>query len=206
MFVELLEKLRCLNTHEDSPLVVTTAVTVARHIREGMLGCPVCHAEYLIHDGVVDFGGSVPVPALEQGFFTADRTTKIAAMLALDERGGVFVLDCVSSLLTSDLMSYSADAQFIAISGYDEVNGAGALLRSDTLPLARGSVRGIVLDRSDAKMMRSAVSALALGGRLVAPADADAPAGISVLARDSEYWVGERERSPDVSALRRAAR
>lgn len=204
MFVELLDKLRCLNTHEDSPLVVTTAVTVARHIREGMLGCPVCHAEYLIHDGVVDFGGSVPVPSLGPEFFTSDRTTKIAAMLALDARGGVFVLDWLSSLFTSDLLNYSEDSQFIAISGYDEVNGAGAILRSDTIPLARGSIRGIVLDRSDTKMMRSAVAALAPGGRLVAPSDAAEPDGISVLARDDEYWVGERELSPEVSTLRRA--
>ena len=206
MFVELLDKLRCLNAHEDSPLVVTTAVTFERHIREGLLGCPVCLAEYSIHNGVVDYGGTVPVPALSMDYFSEERATKLAAMLALDERGGFYVLDCMSSLFTADLAAFSPDAQFIAISGYAEVSGARGILRCDTLPLARASARGIALDRSEQAMIHSAVLALAPGGRLVAPANADEPDGIVMLARDDEHWVGVRDATPQLVGLERARR
>ncbi len=207
MHVELLDKLRCLNAHEDSHLVVTTAVTVRRHIREGLLGCPVCKAEYPIHEGVVDYGfNDLPLLELSQEFFSEERVTKLAAMLALDERGGLYILDCVSSLLTSGIAKYSPDSQFIVLSAHQAISGAGAILRSETLPLAPGCARGIVLDRSSASLLRSAILALAPGGRLVAPVETNKPAGITILARDDEYWVGERELSPVISELRRAPR
>ena len=51
MFVELIEALRCPRDHAESPLVVTASRTDARHIMDGWLGCPVCHAEFQIRNG-----------------------------------------------------------------------------------------------------------------------------------------------------------
>ena len=53
-------------------------------------------------------------------------------------------------------------------------------------------------------MLKSAVLAMAPGGRLVAPAEASEPEGITILARDTEHWVGEKFFVPEISELRRA--
>ena len=55
MFVELIELLRCPRPHEEAQLVASASRTEARHIVEGLLGCPVCGAEFRIVNGVVVF-------------------------------------------------------------------------------------------------------------------------------------------------------
>src|SRR5829696_1093046 len=55
MFIELVDTLRCPNPHEESWLVVSATTLEARHIREGVLGCPVCRAEYPVRGGIADF-------------------------------------------------------------------------------------------------------------------------------------------------------
>ena len=65
MFVELIDKLRCLDSHVDRCLVASATHTVDRHILEGTLGCPVCGAEYAIHEGAVWYGGSERHPAAD---------------------------------------------------------------------------------------------------------------------------------------------
>ena len=45
---------------------------------------------------------------------------------------------------------------------------------------------------------------LAPGGRLVAPADAPVPNGVTELARDERQWVAERDAVPALAELRRA--
>ena len=55
MFVEIVDALRCPRSHEESWLVLAARRTEDRHVLEGTLGCPVCRAEYPIHDGIADF-------------------------------------------------------------------------------------------------------------------------------------------------------
>jgi uncharacterized protein YbaR (Trm112 family) len=208
MFVELLEKLRCPNLHDDSPLVATASRTVDRHIIEGTLGCPVCHAEYPVHDGAVEIGERVPVWPPSAGAPSPEKMIRLGALLGLDERGGLYVLDFVSALFISELAELSPASQFIALSGSSEVAGAAMVIRGrgPVLPLAKGSARGIALDTTTPALLDSAVQVLATGGRLVAPADAIVPDGIELLARDDSGWVGERAAVPVLSAIARAPR
>lgn len=207
MFVELLEKLRCPNDHEPSPLIATASRTVDRHIVEGTLGCPVCHTEFSIHEGTVQLGGAVTTPTPAEDALSSERMLRVGALLGLDERGGLYVLDGISAHLIDDLSELSSQSRFIALSSA-EVRGASGVIvgHGDRIPLAEGCVRGIVLDFATPALLVSAVRALAPGGRLVAPANAGVPAGINVLARDEANWVGEREAVPVVSAIRRAPR
>jgi uncharacterized protein YbaR (Trm112 family) len=208
MFVELLEKLRCPLSHADSPLVATSSHTVDRHIISGTLGCPICHAEYPIENGAVDFGGSMPRPALSPDALTEDKALRAGALLGLDERGGLYVLDVIGSHFIQSLLEMSPNSQFIALTANAQMEGAGIVIRSigDALPLAKGCARGIALDRATPGLLNSAVQVLASGGRLVAPAAAPVPDGISVLASDSEQWVGEREAMPALSSIGRVRR
>jgi uncharacterized protein YbaR (Trm112 family) len=211
VFVELLEKLRCPNPHEPSPLVATAALTVDRHIIEGRLGCPVCHAEFRIHEGALELGGEAPAPPAPQvagGAAAHETMLRVGALLGLDERGGVFVLDLVGSHFIRELAELAPTAQFVALATTAGVAGANAVFLGcgDVIPLTNGCARGIALDRATPALLRSAVQLLAPGGRLIAPAHTAVPDGVTVLARDAEQWVGEREEAPVLSAIRRAPR
>lgn len=206
MFVELLEKLRCPNEHESSPLIATASRTENRHIIEGTLGCPVCHAEFAIEDGALQLGGSFVVPTLTADAFSDERMLRTGALLGLDERGGLYVLDCVSAYFAAALRERFPASTFIALASDPDVEGASGVImgHGDRIPLAEGCLRGIALDVPSDALLRSAVTALAPGGRLVAPAGVAVPRGIAELARDRHQWVGEREAVPVVSELRRA--
>jgi uncharacterized protein YbaR (Trm112 family) len=208
MFVELLDKLRCPNAHEDSPLVATASRTVDRHIVEGTLGCPVCRAEYPVHGGAVELGGAARVAAPRAAERPDEATLRLGALLGLDARGGVYVLASGSACLLPGLAELSPLSQFIAISDDAGIDGAAVVIHGcgAVLPLAKGCARGIALDDTTPESLRSAIDALAPGGRLVAPAGAAVPDGIELLARDDAQWVGERVAVPVLSALRRAPR
>ncbi|MGH7654971.1 MAG: Trm112 family protein [Gemmatimonadaceae bacterium] len=208
MFVELLEKLRCPNDHEPSPLIATASRTVDRHIVEGTLGCPVCHAEFPVSEGVVRLGESFIAPMITADVLSRDRMLRVGALLGLDDRGGLYLLDCISAYFIEELAELSPQSRFIALSGTADFLGASGVIagHGDRIPLAESCVRGIVLDLATPALLGSAVKALAPGGRLVAPATADVPEGIEILARDEANWVGEREAMPALSKLHRAPR
>ncbi|HEY2850289.1 MAG TPA: hypothetical protein VGI97_10450 [Gemmatimonadaceae bacterium] len=208
MFVELLEKLRCPNDHELSPLIATASKTVNRHILEGTLGCPVCHAEFRVHEGAVELGGSSTVRAPIKADLSDERMMRIGALLGLDERGGLYVLDAISLHFARAFIERSPSSHFIALATEPDVDGASGVLvgHGETIPLAPGCVRGIALDFPTPKLLRAAVQALAAGGRLVAPAGANVPDGVTELARDDDEWVAERDAVPALLDLRRAGR
>jgi uncharacterized protein YbaR (Trm112 family) len=206
MFVELLDALRCPNQHEDFALVASSSRTVDRRIIEGVLGCPACGAEYPIHDGAVRFAGDFVHPSVVTLAPDDEATVRLAALLGLDERGGIYVLDYDSARFTRGLAELAPAARFIVVSGAGAIEGAAVVLRGrgTVLPLAKGCARGIALDDDSADLLRSARWALTPGGRLVAPAAAHVPEGIKLLAKDDRQWVGEREAVLVLSALRRA--
>lgn len=209
MNIELIDRLRCPAVHEDSWLVAAATRTVDRRIVEGTLGCPVCGAEYAIRAGAVWFGGADAPAVASMAGAGADAPIRLAAMLGLDERGGVYVLDGSWGALLSGLAIAFPDAHFVLLATRDAA-GAGAVLRGtgEGIPLAAGSARGVALERASSALAQAATAALAPKGRLVAPAVSGVPAAFTVLARDNAWWVGERASAAPVSALvtpRRAA-
>jgi len=207
MFVELLEKLRCPHEHEENALVTTTAVTHARYVIEGTLGCSVCLAEFRVHQGMLEMPGSFPVPMLRPETFSPEQTIRRAAQLGLDERGGLYLVDGIGRYFTKSFHEISPNSQFIALSVMDRVDDAVMSIRGrpNVLPFAKGSLRGVAFDfEVSAALMRSAVEALAPGGRLVTDAGLKVPDGIELIARDRDQWVGERIATPVLNEIRRA--
>lgn len=195
MFIELVDALRCPVPHEESWLVAASVQMQARHFVEGTLGCPVCGANYPIHDGVVDFRrGAAPLPA-RQPRGDAERAMRLAALLGLDDAQGFAVL----------LGQWGADAAALAtlvelplllVDPPDGVTGETGIsvIRCDgPLPLAAGAARAMAIDVGDAARVASAVRATRARGRILAPAALEVPNEVRELARDQTLWVGERE-------------
>jgi uncharacterized protein YbaR (Trm112 family) len=55
MHIELTEMLRCPEPHREEMLVLSTGEIRDRMVFSGLVGCPVCHKEYPISRGVVNF-------------------------------------------------------------------------------------------------------------------------------------------------------
>jgi uncharacterized protein YbaR (Trm112 family) len=197
MFIELVDSLRCPHVHADSWLVLSTERMDGRNVMEGVLGCPVCRAEFPILGGIADLrtepsaveaaGAGRPADA-EQGL-------RLAAFLSLTEAHG-FALLAGRWTRHAPAVQAVSEVHLLLVNPEPGVAiGAGTSgLRIDArLPLAIGSARGAALDAAHAALAGDAAQAVSAGGRLVAPLAVDVPAGVTELVRDASVWVGERE-------------
>ena len=194
MFIELVDALRCPVPHEESWLVAAAVRMEARHIVEGTLGCPVCAAEYPIHDGVVDFrragGALVPATVVDD----PEQAMRMAALLNLADAQGFAVLlgawgahaHQLASIVETPLVLVDPPAGIVGAPGV-------SVLRCDgELPLAVGAARAMAIDDGSAARVSSAVRATRAKGRVVAPVSVTVPEDVTELARDETMWVGER--------------
>ena len=208
MFVELIDVLRCPAPHEESWLVSLATRTVDRHVIEGTVGCPVCGAEYEVRNGAVWFPGAVvaSAPAGPPGAVPAampghDDVVRLAALLGADDRPALYLLFGSWSAYAAPLLEVTPLARILLVSPPGIEPGMSAIHGTDTrIPIAARAARGIVLERWSPALLTAAVDALCVHGRLVAPADAPVPDGITVLGRDDRQWVGECDATPHFSA------
>lgn len=206
MFIELLDVLRCTVDHPQIPLVATISTRDDRLVRDGVLGCPTCRSEYLIRDGIALFAAGDSVQEREgTGGYSADGALRAGAFLG--------AADGVTVALVGRWARYAHElSQLVAMRAYavnaDEPVGeserVGELRSGRKLPFADGSLRGIAIDEPGWSVADLAVAArsLSASGRMVAPADAPVPDEIEEIARDAEFWVGEK-RGPLVALHRR---
>lgn len=211
MFIELVDHLRCPRPHEETWLVVSADRTEGRDIVEGTLGCPICHAEYPIHRGVVGFGrperSARPAPGAVAPVSDPAPAMRLAALLDLSDAAGFALLagswarhaHVIRDIVASHLVLLNPAPPI------DARGGLSVLEAPDAIPLAEASCRGVALDAAHADPARTtaAVRLLRPRGRLVAPAATPLPPGVSELARDAELWVAERDVAPQVVVLRR---
>jgi len=207
MFIELIDALRCPRRHEESWLVLAAARIEARHVRDGTLGCPVCHAEYPIHDGIADFRlADVGTHALGDARRdarpnVAERMSAedLAAMLSLGDALGFAVLIGDWARLADGLLELGNAPPLLLVDppeGIVMVPGLSGLLAGPALPLAAGAARAVAVDSTDEARLASAANSTRAAGRIVAPARARVPVGVRELVRDDALWVGERDAPP----------
>ncbi|MBC7788398.1 MAG: Trm112 family protein [Anaerolineae bacterium] len=211
MHVDLLEFLSCVRPHEPSWLVASVDLIEERDIVSGRLGCPTCGTEYLIGDGVADFRidaahrmGSGPpgfhdaTNANPQG--NSDLALRAAALLDLTTPGGFVLLAGSWSVAGFELVALLDGVHALVLnpathvaSGY----GVSVVLSSNGVPVREGTSRGAALDamHSTPEWIARTAAAVRAHGRIVAPADAQIPPELSLLARDSRNWVAETTRA-----------
>lgn len=205
MFIELVESLRCVRAHEQSWLVAAINVMRDRSIISGSLGCPVCSAEYPIVAGVADFSGGLPIPEFPGSDYTDDEVAmRAGAFLGLGDSSGTVVLmgDWARGAASLTTVAQVRAICVNARSGIAESEKIALVRAGEVLPLGAGACTGIALDRPIG--LATAVRSLQPGGRLVAPAGVEAPSGVSILASDESYWVGEK--APELTPLGKARR
>lgn len=208
MFIELVELLRCIRAHDESWLVASIGEMRDRSIRTGILGCPVCGAEYPVRDGIVDFTGGAPQrPANAPELSGEEMAMRAGGFLNLGEGGGVVVLGGAWASASRELTE-RVDARVIAVNataGVQDSAAIGIVLASDVIPLAKGSCAGVALDETfNHSAILSAQRVLRPRGRLVGPSSVLPPSGVVLIAEDEKLWVAEKP--PEITNLRRGNR
>lgn len=208
MWLDLIDSLRCPNDHEETPLVCVAHEARDRDLEAGVLGCPVCRAEFTVRDGVARFGdapGDAPAAAADATVDDA-LVLRLAALLDLSAPGGVVAFSAgvaAAAPQVAERMEVHAIVVNVAASQPGTVS---ALCGVQTLPLASGSLRGAVLDESAAPLLASAARAVRVGGRLIAPSAWAIPEDYRQLARDERQWVAEHESARSRPVALRVAR
>jgi uncharacterized protein YbaR (Trm112 family) len=195
MFIELVDLLRCPRPHDETWLVASSERMDGRDIVQGVLGCPICRAEYPIENGVALFGGSTH-EALEPRRSNLEPEA-LAAFLGLTDSSGVAVLVGGSGHHGRALHELTGVQLLLANppNGIEMGNGLSGLTlpASGVLPLATRSVRGVALDHSATPELADSVArALRPNGRLLIPTALALPDGLTPLARDESFAVAER--------------
>lgn len=200
MYIPLVDILRCPRSHDETWLVASIERTEARDIIDGVLGCPICSAEYPVRDGVVDFGAAgAPAPYVAPD---EESAVRIAAALDLTDARSVALLEGAWGAHAPLIRSISP-AQLLLVNPPDGVpSGDGiSIVRGQVAPVAAGAASAAALDAvGNGEMVSSVVRAVRGGGRLLGPAGAPIPDGFTELARDAEVWVAGLAPGASVSA------
>ena len=231
MHLELVELLRCPKAHAPSVLVASADVIFNRSVTEGLLGCPECYSEYAIRGGVTHFVTREPTPGVlesppdranrEETLDTLSAATRLAAQLGLSEGRSVFALvgydittiAAMSEIVAARVLLFNPAQLDANASLTEQLQNAslrapvGVVTFGDTLPVVPAKFDGIAVRTAYASpsILAQAANALRSGGRLVADARTQLPAGVRELVRDEHVWVAERESvaSVPISIVRR---
>lgn len=206
MFIELIDVLRCPNAHEESWLVLASGRIEGRDVMEGVLGCPVCEAEYPITDGVVRFARESRSHAVASTS-SEEEALRLAALLDLANPKGYAIITGTLGSHASYLQALT-DVQFLLVNpppGIEMGSGvSGLTIDPDwtTLPLALSSARAIALDDSATPaQLLAALRVVRSSGRVLAPITLSLSDGLCELARDERQWLAERRAAPRESAI-----
>lgn len=208
MHIELTEMLRCPEAHREEMLVLSTGEIRDRMVFSGLVGCPVCHKEYPISRGVVNFRrskervaqeSSGPRPAYQppSPLPSAD-AARLQALLELSGPGGYVVLVGSAARQAERLGELMAGIHFVGINpppDLEERSSLSLLYASEKVPLRTAVARGVVVgaDLATSPWLVEAHRVLLRGRRFVVEnEEPELPIGLVKLASENGLWVGEK--------------
>ena len=198
MFLPLIDRLRCLNAHEDTWLVASIDRAEERDVLEGTLGCPVCSAEYRIREGVVWFGEA---PVAEDETPSSAEALRLAAALDLTDARMTAILHGSWGAHAAILRGLTPAHVLLVNPPTSVTSGDGiSIVRAPVAPVAAAWADAAALDRADGAMAESIRATLRGGGRLLARADVPVLPGFNELARDADVWVARLEAGAEAGA------
>lgn len=205
MLLELTEMLRCPHAHEEAYVVCVPIAAEGRDVRRGVVGCPVCQAEFQVTDGVLVLDDSRRVgQSVSESAFTYPLTDlptydseALEAFLHLEGRGGYVVLAGSAARHAGALAARLDGIHVVAVNpppGTVTTGAVSVVLAPQGLPLKTQSMRAVALGRDHAgpHWLDEAVRVLLPGLRLVVERETAEPAGATVLARGGGVLVAEK--------------
>jgi uncharacterized protein YbaR (Trm112 family) len=216
VLLELTEVLRCPRDHEESFVVCVSYAAEGRHVVRGIVGCPHCHAEFPIRDGVLDYsegtegtGGTEGTKGTEGGgtLRPYDHTPvrphdgpltpeALATFLDLRGPGGYVVLVGAAGRLAAGLTALAPGVHVVVVDGPpgERAPECSYVSCRDRIPLKASQARAVVLgaDRAAAPWPTEASRVLLRGLRVVVEDERASPEGISELARGAGVFVGTK--------------
>jgi uncharacterized protein YbaR (Trm112 family) len=195
MFIELTDHLRCPVSHDEQFLVLLPHRMEGRSVREGQLGCPVCHRIFTLVDGVLDVGDA---PVVEDASSALDAES-LSTLVGLSGPGGYLVLVGPPAAAWQEVARLNPGVGLVAVNPPSGVADQEALsvLRSGRLPLKSHSMRGVVLGRpfaTDPAWVSEAARVLLPGLRVVGESADPGTDSIDLMASAGGVWVGTRRR------------
>ncbi|MCC6243140.1 MAG: hypothetical protein IT353_09880 [Gemmatimonadaceae bacterium] len=201
MRVELAEILRCPEPHEAAALIALASAREHGVLTSGVLGCPLCGAEYSLEGGAVSFLRSRETPTsvpldVDASHESDELSMRVAALLQLD----YVALPVVHAALmgtyarSARALAQLSSVHIVAINAHaSDFQHVDALWLGHELRLPFGddALVAAAVDASHASYLADAVRVVRPGGRVIAPVTLPAPAGCRELARDDREWVAE---------------
>jgi uncharacterized protein YbaR (Trm112 family) len=210
MHIELTEMLRCPEAHREEMLVLSTGEVRDRMVRSGVVGCPVCHKEYPIARGIVNFrrskervlntessGPRTAVYTPPSPLPSAD-ASNLQALLELSGPGGYVVLVGSAVRQAERLASLLEGIHFVGINPPVEMEERAMLsllYANEKIPLRTAMARGVVVgaDLATSPWLVEAHRVLLRGRRFVVEnEEPELPIGLVRLAAENGLWVGEK--------------
>lgn len=197
MFIELSEFLRCPEPHQDTFCVVAPERMAGRFIVRGMVGCPICHREYPIEEGVVEFGAGGVGGAVKAVESVEADAEAVWALLGITGPGGFVVLVGSAARLAAELAARMEGVHVVAVNGPPDPPPSRAISRlrhPHRIPLRDAMARGLVLGAESVSepWVKEGTRVLLPGLRLVAIASSLSAPGLERLAAGDGLWVGQK--------------
>ena len=200
MRVDVIELLRCPRPHAQSPLITVADRRDGDNLLDATLGCVVCGAEYMLRDGVAQFGGGFASAASSPPSDTPADPLRLAALLGLSDvttRGAL----CGALASACDAIEAMTGARCVAINPIAGSTSSSASSPSDAIvldlhaliPLPNASLQGLAVDAAHQALLADATRVVRRGGRVVGPVSVAIPEGCRELVRDDAEWVAEVE-------------
>jgi hypothetical protein len=195
MFIELTDHLRCPADHAEQFLVLLPYRMEGRSVREGQLGCPVCHRTFTLVDGVLDVGGA---PTVEDTPSALDAES-LSTLVGLGGPGGYLALVGAPAAAWREMAELNPGVGLVAVNPPAGVADQATLsvVRGSRLPLKSHSMRGVVLGRpyaADPVWVGEAARVLLPGLRVVGESADPGTDSIDLMASAGGVWVGTRRR------------
>lgn len=209
MHIELTEMLRCPEAHREEMLVLSTGEVRDRMVRSGLIGCPVCHKEYPIARGIVNFrrsrervsnessGPRAAVYTPPSPLPSAD-AANLQALLELSGPGGYVVLIGSAVRQAPRLSTLMEGIHFVGVNApleMEEQPMLSLLYANEKVPLRTAVARGVVVgaDIATSPWLVEAHRVLLRGRRFVVEnEEPELPIGLVKLAAENGLWVGEK--------------
>ncbi|HET9603157.1 MAG TPA: Trm112 family protein [Gemmatimonadales bacterium] len=195
MFIELTDHLRCPAEHVEQFLVLVPGLMDGRDVRQGSLGCPVCHRSYPIKDGIATFGRAPD---------TGGRPTRLtpdaqAALAGLGGPGGYAVLVGGAGARADVVAQELPGIGLVLVNPPDSAPDPAFASRliAPSLPLKTGSMRTAILGPGfgdDPAWIREAARVVLVGNRVVGEGEPPAEAGLELAANADGVWVAVKGR------------